>query len=1160
MGTEEAAAIEVAEKGEPELSRSRTFHETALQKEDVARMWQTVYKGRTQVLEPAASATGREVLAPREPEKIPSREGYWDVRLQLLGFEEQRGFFQDVQVKEAGTTSTTATQQGGADESHPQARSTKVFDLAFANLYGLRGDTQVAAAIQKRQKDQVRITRLGDMFKSNRVNFVEPGTRVPPESIVQGPLGHCWFMAALQNMATQGFLVEPRKRSPVGAYAVPMHLAGGGDGGAPDWHFVLVDDRLPTVGGKVNNVEVSDDDCYCGFRPFFTFADDNQKDAGRSASSITWDGSAQDAATSTESIMKVLVLRHSISIAYRFEVLLCSFPYIDESFISAKRPQRIPCARAVAFCGFFHRGVELIVKAAAKLMGGYYALEGGFTPYAARFIGGGGSVFKAWEIDAPAWSTGQQVLQPTTAGLMPVENLLDVPPDYDQRSYGLARFVWVDGRAHQSPSVTQKLTVMSDASLTGYPTKETRKELAWKTVAVINGKTTVMDQEFRDVTKTVPAELVLEDYVRQGAATGAVAQPQAQGLQNGAPGQWVQGPNGQTQWVQQQGPNVIVSTPPRQTTSVQKLLVPDPTNCELFYDPVADGARALLFKTLKLWRKFSKELQVELKDKDAVRKWLTEHGSDRTASQSQKEKASSAAFHSSSTCEKICIRDDTCTDFLFVRLKSSEDAVCLTLLAPDGLEEVVSPGNPELLRSLQEQEKKQASFHYAEHFAYQCAMSLSAEIAKGVHLEFRDKAGQETSVVSLEQLDLTELQFKSRSLWRHLRENQPTLLMMNIGESVRSALDGLPILAASSPEAATADWWKNTNTDEAAVSAMFRSYIENAPALVQDANPQKQKQDLDFKKVTFLFRYVLGGAVDVKHPPRAGATELRRCLFYDLQSHTAPSGGSGVDDEAETSEGASSTSKRKSYVLAFYINTHNTPSATTFHQGLYSGHAYSFEAFQILAVPTGQAARPEEEEFLLIYAALLRNPHGRRNSGWNPMVEDTTAAEIGFDTSSGRVHPKTARDAFWNYLSSSSRQKGLHILNPACASEKERVRLSSSGPTSGSSTQERAVLRHLDKGDPFTDPYAQLFTVPKPRKGKTHECFATYSREDNWKDQKSGLFWMPWSSFTLRMTGSKLIHKFSVPPADSTQAHVAGQVIPLHYVNGKLAPMYSPYT
>lgn len=144
------------------------------------------------------------------------------------------------------------------------------------------------------------------MFRSNRVNFVKPGSRVPPESIVQGGLGHCYFMAALQNLARQGFLVEPRKRSPDGVYAVPLLFPDETEGGGAKWQFVLVDDRLPTVGGKVGNVRVNEDDCYCGFRPFFTFEDDKLTDAGRSATSIRWDANAPDlAAARGESIMKV---------------------------------------------------------------------------------------------------------------------------------------------------------------------------------------------------------------------------------------------------------------------------------------------------------------------------------------------------------------------------------------------------------------------------------------------------------------------------------------------------------------------------------------------------------------------------------------------------------------------------------------------------------------------------------------------------------------------------------------------------------------------------------------------------------------------------------------------------------------------------------------
>ncbi len=63
----------------------------------------------------------------------------------------------------------------------------------------------------------------------------------------------------------------------------------------------------------------------------------------------------------------------------------------------------------------------------------------------------------------------------------------------------------------------------------------------------------------------------------------------------------------------------------------------------------------------------------------------------------------------------------------------------------------------------------------------------------------------------------------------------------------------------------------------------------------------------------------------------------------------------------------------------------NSCTAYPFAQGLYASHAYTFEALHVLAIPT-MSVNPNE--YLLIYAALIRNPHGRRDRAWNPFKDE----------------------------------------------------------------------------------------------------------------------------------------------------------------------------
>ncbi|CAD7950943.1 unnamed protein product [Amoebophrya sp. A120] len=813
------------------------------------------------------------------PKQSSADKKIWDVRLQALDeadpLKEQEKLVEFVElVREDATAATSLPQVPRANTidsagdyvsvEKAKGKRKRARDLAFPNMFLLDDDPakQSNAGVRNAVQSS-KIVRIRDMWKSNQQNFVPGGTPVPPESILQGPLGHCYFMAALQNLANQGLLLEPEKVSPSGLWLVPLYIRS-------KWEFILVDDHLPTVGGQVSGVDTPDDVCYCGYRPYFTFLD--PEDGSRAASSISSGGADQ-----VFGIKKEVAQEEPVAGGGSTDLMTKGR--------SHDQPAQQGTTMQISIT------VELIIKAVAKVMGGYFALEAGITPFAVRAVAGGQSFFKYWTI------------QCTSA------NSASCPAKYN-------------GRGVATPEVSKALFLMSEESLTGLPTHK-------------------------------------------------------------------MGANGQ---VSLQSAVTYVPEYQKNTDSV-KVLSPDPNQCELFYDPKADVSKWQGMKALKEWKRFSGDASFKLvvtsgrkqtgEDEEAE-SFLTEPlplPSD-CAGQEQEVKGHDEP-ESASMCEKLCYAKDSCTDYLFARLGQpsalGRTNVCLAFSSKDKAS--IPRGNEALLAKVVAERSPLAGFSdWKENFGEK----VYKEFVRGCLASLT----QQTPPLSLQsplkntQMDqIRELTFGSRGLWFFVSHFD---FATDVAANLAEILNSTPFLAngkaqafsllppqslavkqlMTTPPTSAPGSAAQGPLDAAALQEVFTEY---AVATERSALFQYEKA------MTFLFRDVLGGNFDVRHPPNLKELPQQdrhkavRCLFFDLQEHILRGAVADPNDPSKL---------RKTHVLSFNID-----SKHTFAQGLYQGHAYTFEALHVLAIPT-MSVNPNE--YLLIYAALIRNPHGRRDSAWNP--------------------------------------------------------------------------------------------------------------------------------------------------------------------------------
>ncbi|CAD7955136.1 unnamed protein product [Amoebophrya sp. A120] len=903
--------------------------------------------------------------------------------------------------------------------------------------------------LQQEHQQLMRFTRLGDMYEQNPGHFATPGQPVPFASVVQGSLGNCYFLAALQTLISHSFLIEPEKRSDAGLYLVPLFLNG-------HWQSILVDDRVPTSTGMITTATAPAAQ-QCGATPFFTFPSGLEKVQGK------------------------------ISFA-----------------------------------------VELTVKAAAKVVGGFYPMEGGVVPFAARLLSGGNPYYKQWaarrgtNVD-PTQRVAQKTMELVTMG------------DHLGGRYGISPIEM--GESLIDPT---KCKLFFD----GPQSLALRKALKF----LKRGKKFVYQADF-----------VGQKEVATSLLNPPVAPP-ASGSSDtddcGASRGYVMFP---VTW-KKFFPKVLC----------EKTCYMDSKCTDFFYVEILDR-RAPEGKTAHCFL-----LKLQIGDRstyDYVGGMVQARGNPTLLGM----KSPRLDFVESSLKKKEAREKDKNQVENHLKRCVPKLVASLQGIDPRNVQQV-SFGARSLSRFLSEQIVQPLQGLVQEGRA--AAPGGQHQSSAGGQQQEKNKKAQQQEEDARQAL--------SGLAWVATRALSPAVLNRKANEDSRMRRD-IQQLRQVQTQVAQAVFGKEHAAAVAQgqeITGQFNMdlrILELLAKFVKKGDEGDDKVGDDVVALYWLFNEVLA-ETDAWHPsmeagflkqfpvPNTGTTNtqahsVKRCWFFDLQAHARTAEDVETTPATALEKGNKEKSQaqwmsRRSHVLSWQIaNPNNSPGASQ-HEGIYPAHAYTLTSLQVLAFPLGNG------DHLLIYCTQTRNPHATDVSGWSPYsVHGTPNAAAGFqivphfagmlsmyqDTkmsdylSRYLVHllnvpdifpdvkafghgAKEQRDNMWAHLDLYSRNS-WQIVNEDCFSK---------------FIENKATIREADgireangAKRAQADPYLQHASRMPP------ECLKPYTRQINTWDQKNRLSWIPWHTFS-EFPGL-FIQDFTIPSDDAVSHGARFTIKPLEY-------------